>query len=67
MARFEEYLMQWFLFGVAAWLVWGALAAVMAVGKVRQPATGGVAAVAVLINGTIVAGLILAAVRWPHV
>lgn len=58
--------MQWFFFGVAAWLVWGALAVVMAVGKARQPATSGVAAVAVLINGVIVAGLILAAVRWPH-
>ncbi|MFF7191747.1 hypothetical protein ACFZAR_42900 [Streptomyces sp. NPDC008222] len=58
--------MQWFLFAVAAWLVWAALAAVMAVGKVRQPTTGGVAALVVLINGVIVAGLILAAVRWPH-
>jgi hypothetical protein len=58
--------MQWFLFGVAAWMVWGALAAVTAVGKVRQPTTGGVAAVVVLINGAIVAGLILAGVRWPH-
>lgn len=58
--------MQWFFFGVAAWLVWGALAAVAAVGKPRRPTTGGVAAAFVLINGVIVAGLILAAVRWPH-
>lgn len=58
--------MQWFFLAVAAWLVWGALAGVMAVGKVRQPTTSGVAAVAVLINGVIVAGLILAAARWPN-
>lgn len=51
--------MHWFLWTLAAWHALGALLVVANVGKPKKPTTGSVAAVIVLIEAAIIAGLIL--------
>jgi hypothetical protein len=51
--------MTWFDWTLTAWLAVGALAAVVLIGRHREPISPGVAAATVLINALIVVGVVM--------
>lgn len=51
--------MNWFDWTLIAWLALGVLSAIALIGKPRKPVTPGVAVTTLLINGALVAGVVL--------
>jgi hypothetical protein len=53
--------MRWTLYAIAGFLALGAILTISSVGKPRKPITGRVAAATVVIDGLIIAALLIAA------
>ncbi len=51
--------MNWFFWTLAAWLAVGALGSVALVGKPRKPIDPGTAMLTVIVNGLLIAGVVI--------